>query len=282
MTLRGRWAEIGRPSLESILKKRFGSIRPRIREDDDIDEVVQTILDKNTGDFTWSLCFEPHFLRRLFSYGFITIAVEISGSLSEPLYVLLPKLHRERCVLNVQDVRVSRGARKKSNRYALTVNQAYDQVVAGCLEQHGESWLYPPVVEAFRTLRGSVIHSVELWEGARLVAGELGYAFGQVYTSLTGFYLDSGTGSIQLGALGGLLLQCGYALWDLGMELDYKASLGAVTLPRRDFLTKFNGLTKLQPMNLINDSERQSARTLIDSLRGRPTSQISDKSPRGL
>lgn len=271
MVLCGRWAEVGRPALEYNLGRRFGSSRPRIREDDDMDEAVQYILEKDTGDFTWSLCFDPDFLHRLFSYGFITIAIEVSGgSARGPLYVLLPKLHRERCVLNIRDVKVTRQARKKSSRYTITTNQAYEQVVAGCLEQHGESWLYPPIIAAFDKLHGVVVHSIELWEGDRLVAGELGYAFGQVYTSLTGFYFDSGTGTIQLGALGGALHHCGYTLWDLGMELDYKASIGAINIPRRDFLAKFNTLSKQAPTTRIADFERQSARKLIDSIRAAP------------
>lgn len=70
--------------------------------------------------------------------------------------------------------------------------------------------------------------SMELWEGDVLVAGELGYAQGGVYTSLTGAYVKAhaGAGSVQLGCLGVLLRAAGFQVWDFGMAMGYKLELG--------------------------------------------------------
>jgi Leu/Phe-tRNA-protein transferase len=74
----------------------------------------------------------------------------------------------------------------------------------------------------------------------RLVAGELGYVVGGVYTSLTGFSLrDAGAasaGAVQLLATARLLDANGFALWDLGMGMAYKTDLGAADVPRADFI----------------------------------------------
>lgn len=81
------------------------------------------------------------------------------------------------------------------------------------------------------------IHSIELWaEGGRLVAGELGYACGSMYTSLTGFNREPGTGKVQMLALGGLLVRGGFKCWDLGMGMDYKAALGTSMIDRAEFV----------------------------------------------
>ena len=70
-----------------------------------------------------------------------------------------------------------------------------------------------------------------------VVAGELGYIVGDVYTSLTGGYTESGTGALQLAVLSATLVLGGFAVWDLGMAMPYKVKeLGAVELPRKQWL----------------------------------------------
>ena len=90
----------------------------------------------------------------------------------------------------------------------------------------------------------SRVVSVELWssETGKLAAGELGVLVGAVYTSLTGFFDKSrysGAGKVQLAALADLLRNCGVQVWNLGMDLDYKNEMRAMTVPRGEFLRLF-------------------------------------------
>ena len=64
----------------------------------------------------------------------------------------------------------------------------------------------------------------------------MGYSIGSCFTSLSGFTGKSSTGSVQLIALGLLLKERGYDMWDLGMGMAYKYKLGAEDLVREDFL----------------------------------------------
>eukprot|EP00755_Sulcionema_specki_P009299 Sspe_Gene.43324::Locus_21105_Transcript_1_1_Confidence_1.000_Length_1480::g.43324::m.43324 len=117
--------------------------------------------------------------------------------------------------------------------------------MTGCLKQHGESWLHPPMRSVLEHLhrnptKRTAVHSIEVWAGDELVAGEIGYSCGAVYTSMTGFAERSfdGCGSAQLVATGALLRHCGFRLWDLGMMLPYKAELGCLPLSRSDFVSR--------------------------------------------
>lgn len=162
---------------------------------------------------------------------------------------MLPKLHENRCVMQspaLAALYVQRSCRKRAKRFTLTRDLAFSEVIAGCIQQHGESWLWPPMVALLEACRAPpklppplcavLVTSWELWEGKRLVAGELGVFVGRRYTSLTGFSRVSGSGMVQLVAMGRLLQRHGIELWDLGQAMDYKVELGCELMSREQFL----------------------------------------------
>ena len=51
-------------------------------------------------------------------------------------------------------------------------------------------------------------------------------------------------------ALGKLLLQCGFSHWDLGMEMEYKLSLGADLVARSDFVREVHR-TRVEDKDLV-------------------------------
>jgi Leu/Phe-tRNA-protein transferase len=225
----------------------------------DLDSEADRIISDGLDEFTWSLHFDPAFLCRLLYSGFLPIAANI-GPPEDPLYVLQPKLHHTRCVVDPRRVRVQSRMSKRAGGYTLSLNQAWDAVIAGVSGQHSHNWLYPPLAGSLRAVNSSstrpsvTVHSVEVWDTTRrLVAGEIGYAVGAVYTSMTGFYdhTVTGAGRIQLTALAGLLTRCGFELWDLGMVMDYKRDLGAVGMPREEFVPLLRRLRTNRDTRLV-------------------------------
>lgn len=82
----------------------------------------------------------------------------------------------------------------------------------------------------------------------QLVAGELGYTVGTMYTSLTGFSAVDSAGSVQLSVTGRVLQAAGFTWWDLGMSMPYKAALGAQELSRHNFVAAVHECRKQTPL----------------------------------
>jgi Leu/Phe-tRNA-protein transferase len=258
-----------------------------------IPSYLRHLVHPHQGDYCYTTCFHPSLIGQLMMEGFLPIACGDT--------LCLPKLHEHRCIIHplATNLHVAKSTRKKSKAFRITLNQAFDRVVRECQRQHGDvCWLYPKLVQAFRALlaapymaqqqqqssssslsnAGRVtvdnrlipvrVHSIEVWNDStgELAAGELGYTVGAIYTSLTGFTRQDSAGSVQLIALGRLLQQCGFAVWDLGMAMDYKASLGCQDVPRTTFLRLLHEHRTVDTsLSFASaDMREQNCRVLID------------------
>lgn len=262
---------------EKTLKSRRKSWRrskPEPSLESYIPPYLRRVIIPYHGDFCQTTIYHPRLLAHLMAEGFLPIAT---------LGALLPKLHLYRSVITLNDQHVQKSTRKKSKRFEVTLNRAFDRVVEKCHEQHQHCWLYPPLVQAFRAIHlqsegmeaqvvetGSPVtvkvHSIEVWSNEELVAGELGYSVGGCYTSLTGFSSVDSAGSVQLAALGRLLKACGFGLWDLGMDMEYKRKMGAQLYVRSKFVEIFHQLRIDREAVLRLPPERVNAKEMIDNM----------------
>ncbi len=211
---------------------------PLIDKPDRLPE-LPALLAQTGGEFAVSPMMNAGMVAEVCRHGYLPMADQFQG---HPL--LLIKSHHRRMVLNFERLYVSRSTLRRIRRsgFSLSLDRQFDEAIAGIDRHHEQSWLVPSFLRVLRELHrtprhGVSVHSVELTDAqGGLVAAEVGYRCGTVYTSLSGFHRVSGAGTVQITALARLLERQGFAFWDLGMEIPYKRRLGAVSVPREEFL----------------------------------------------
>jgi hypothetical protein len=147
-------------------------------------------------------------------------------------------------------------------------------------KNHGSNWLTSKYLDQSLATPASVnfkLHCIELFETAQdgtetLLAGEIGFSVGKVYTSLSGWTQQrtrERPGKAQLVLLGLWLRKRGYELWSLGHcyspQMEYKRQLGHRIWPREDFralLKLHRGPFELKPE--LTASEERGFTRLAD------------------
>jgi Leu/Phe-tRNA-protein transferase len=225
---------------------------------DDPDSVVDALTAASYAEeFCLSPSFDPAFVASLMYAGFLVMSARIPG---DGRALLLPKLHRERSVVDFSDLHESRSVRRVLDRYELRFDEAFDEVLDGCVAAHGDEWLTGELVSSLRSIRAAG-HSAgddrrarpvsfALFRGGILAAGEFGVVAGGVYTSYSGYRTENSAGTAQLALTGRFLRDGGFAFWDLGMPLDYKGTLGARTVGTAEFVARFRAGRSVRPLRL--------------------------------
>lgn len=192
-------------------------------------------------EFCVSPSFDSSFVSALMGAGFLVMSARMpAGPGGGQRAILLPKLHRTRSVLDFPRLHASRSAERLIPRYDLRPNADFDTVLRNCAAVHGEDWLTAELMACFRDLGvAGRMASFALYREGRLVAGEFGALAGGVYTSYSGYYAEASAGTVQLVLTGRWLRDAGYAFWDLGMPMEYKARLGARDLETGEFIERF-------------------------------------------
>jgi len=145
-----------------------------------------------------------------------------------------------RGVIPLDGLTVSRSLRKSVPRFELRTDTAFRAVMTACAEgrRHG-NWITPAFVAAYSDLydRGWA-HSVEAWspEG-HLVGGLYGVAIGGFFAGESMFHLATDASKVALVGLVAQMRRGGYTLLDVQWVTPHLATLGAVPVRRRDYLS---------------------------------------------
>jgi leucyl/phenylalanyl-tRNA--protein transferase len=148
-----------------------------------------------------------------------------------------------RLVLYPSEIRISRSLKKtlKKNRFRITVDQAFEQIISACARPRKDpdegTWLVDEMKEAYIELhRRGYAHSVETWHQDRLVGGLYGVEMGCVFFGESMFSLEADASKTALVALARHLHGHGFDFIDCQVTTDHLCRMGAVEIPRYRFL----------------------------------------------
>jgi len=161
-----------------------------------------------------------------------------------------------RAVIPLDGLHVSRSLARAIRRgsFRVTFDTAFRQVIEGCaVPRPGreETWISPAFVEAYAALHElGWAHSVECWRDDRLAGGLYGVAIGAWFGGESMFSAERDASKVAIAALIARLGERGYALFDAQVMNPHLASLGAVDIPRSEYLARLRAALVLavQPL----------------------------------
>jgi leucyl/phenylalanyl-tRNA--protein transferase len=143
-------------------------------------------------------------------------------------------------VLLPTHVVVSRSLRRTLRRsgWTTTVDAAFDAVVDGCADRGAEgTWITDRMREGYAALhRAGGAHSVEVWDGERLVGGLYGVLTGRVFSGESMFHAEPDASKVALVDLCARLLEAGVVLIDTQQPTEHLATMGQVVVRRDEYL----------------------------------------------
>ncbi len=178
-----------------------------------------------------------------------------------------------RAIIELDGLHVSRRLARtiRSGKFRVTVNRCFPTVMRACGENREEgTWVTQEMVAGYTALhRAGHAHSVEVWaapEGAPtpgadpgspdkssrppgpdwvLAGGIYGVAIGGLFAGESMFHRRTDASKVALAALVERLRTRGYVLFDVQMTTEHTERMGAVTIPRADYLRRLREAVRL-------------------------------------
>lgn len=135
--------------------------------------------------------------------------------------------------------RLMRVVRQK--RFTITYNRAFPEVMRCCGSRAEGTWITLDMFDAYvRLHRLGHAHSVEAWLDDELAGGIYGVAIGGFFAAESMFHRVTDAGMVAMVALVERLKRQGFSLLDTQMATDHTRMLGAIDIPRDDYLQRLD------------------------------------------
>lgn len=164
-----------------------------------------------------------------------------------------------RLVLYPRHIRVSTSMAKllRHTPWRIDYDTSFAEVMARCADAPRASqaepgtWITGTMQSAYHTLHSmGLAHSIEIFDGRRLIGGLYGLLIDRVFFGESMFSLEKNTSKVALIALARIARQNGIELIDCQVDNPHLASLGAQLISREDFEKSLRSAIKI-PMERI-------------------------------
>jgi leucyl/phenylalanyl-tRNA--protein transferase len=136
--------------------------------------------------------------------------------------------------------RTWRARRLASGPFEIRSDTAFEAVMRACGEDREDgSWISEDIIAAYCALHAhGLAHSVEVWQGERLVGGLYGVHLGAAFFGESMFHRETDASKVALVALVEHLCARGFLLLDIQWVTDHLARFGAVEIPAEEYLDR--------------------------------------------
>jgi leucyl/phenylalanyl-tRNA--protein transferase len=154
-----------------------------------------------------------------------------------------------RGVIELDSFRPPRSLAKLMRRqpFEVTADRAFRMVMEACAASargRRSTWIAPEFIEAYTRLhQAGHAHSVECWQKRELVGGIYGVSVGGFFAGESMFHRVSNASKIALCHLIARLRERGFELFDVQMVTPVTEQLGAVEIPRAEYLERLSAAT---------------------------------------
>jgi len=160
-----------------------------------------------------------------------------------------------RGVIPFDGLQVSRSLAKSCRRFDVSVDHAFQEVMVGCADpRRPAGWIDEEFIDAYTRLHElGWAHSVEVWSRdaqPQLVGGVYGVAIGGLFAGESMFHRVRDASKVALVALVEHLVTGGGTVFDVQWLTPHLASLGAIELPRDEYLALVRGAVALPQLTL--------------------------------
>jgi leucyl/phenylalanyl-tRNA--protein transferase len=136
----------------------------------------------------------------------------------------------------------------RSGRFTVTFDRDFTGVIHGCAENRTDgTWITAEMIAAYEAMhRLGHAHSVELWCEGKLAGGVYGVTVGGLFAGESMFTRVRDASKVALTHLIRRLRERGFLLFDIQFLTDHTRRLGAVEIPRAEYLGRLRAAVSMQ------------------------------------